>query len=307
MATPKKPALGRNMENIMGIKKGEGLGALLKAAPTPQGSDKVPIFEVKLDLIDVNPFQPRTKFDEEELDELTESIKQLGIIQPITLRKLDNDRYQIISGERRVRASKSAGKTTIPAYVRTANDQEMLLMGLVENIQRSDLDPIDIAISYQRLIDECNLTQENLGDRVGKKRSTVTNFLRLLNLPDEIQLGLRNRVITTGHAKALLSIDDENDQKYLFERILNEGLSVREVEEIASEMKEANNPDKKKKQKTKKKDNTYAELESKLNSFFESKVKFNRTDKGNGKIVIAFKDDQDLERIISLFDKLKSL
>ena len=140
------------MENVLGIKKGEGLGALLKSA-APQGSDKVPIFEVKLDLIDVNPYQPRTKFDEEELDELTESIKQLGIIQPITLRKLDNDRYQIISGERRVRASKSAGKTTIPAYVRTANDQEMLLMGLVENIQRSDLDPIDIAISYQRLID----------------------------------------------------------------------------------------------------------------------------------------------------------
>ena len=281
------------------------MGALLKSA-APQGSDKVPIFEVKLDLIDVNPFQPRTKFDEEELDELTESIKQLGIIQPITLRKLDNDRYQIISGERRVRASKSAGKTTIPAYVRTANDQEMLLMGLVENIQRSDLDPIDIAISYQRLIDECNLTQENLGDRVGKKRSTVTNFLRLLNLPDEIQLGLRNRLITTGHAKALLSVDDANDQKYLFERIVSEGLSVREVEEIASEMKEGN-PDKKKQKKTKKKDNTYAELESKLNSFFESKVKFNRSEKGNGKIVIAFKDDQDLERIISLFDKLKSL
>jgi ParB family chromosome partitioning protein len=305
MATPKKPALGRNMENVLGIKKGEGLGALLKSA-APQGSDKVPIFEVKLDLIDVNPYQPRTKFDEEELDELTESIKQLGIIQPITLRKLDNDRYQIISGERRVRASKSAGKTTIPAYVRTANDQEMLLMGLVENIQRSDLDPIDIAISYQRLIDECNLTQENLGDRVGKKRSTVTNFLRLLNLPDEIQLGLRNRLITTGHAKALLSIDDENDQKYLFERIVSEGLSVREVEEIASEMKEGN-PGKKKQKKTKKKDDTYGELESKLNSFFESKVKFSRTDKGNGKIVIAFKNDQDLERIISLFDKLKSL
>lgn len=293
------------MENVLGIKKGEGLGALLKSA-APQGSDKVPIFEVKLDLIDVNPYQPRTKFDEEELDELTESIKQLGIIQPITLRKLDNDRYQIISGERRVRASKSAGKTTIPAYVRTANDQEMLLMGLVENIQRSDLDPIDIAISYQRLIDECNLTQENLGDRVGKKRSTVTNFLRLLNLPDEIQLGLRNRLITTGHAKALLSIDDENDQKYLFERIVSEGLSVREVEEIASEMKEGN-PDKKKQKKTKKKDDTYGELESKLNSFFNSKVKFSRTDKGNGKIVIAFKNDQDLERIISLFDKLKSL
>ena len=288
----------------MGVKKGEGLGALLKSAP--QGSEKVPIFEIELDLIDVNPYQPRTKFDEEELNDLSQSIKQLGIIQPITLRKLDNGRYQIIAGERRVRASKMAGKTTIPAFVRTANDQEMLLMGLVENIQRSDLDPIDIAISYQRLLDECNLTQENLGERVGKKRSTVTNFLRLLNLPDEIQLGLRNRVITTGHAKALLSIDDANDQKYLFERIVSEGLSVREVEEIASEMKEGN-PDKKKQKKTKKKDNTYAELENKLNSFFESKVKFNRTDKGNGKIVIPFKNDQDLERIIMLFDKLKTL
>ena len=294
------------MENILGIKKGEGLGALLKAA-SPQGTQNSAVNEVELKLIDVNPFQPRTEFDEDALNELAESIKQLGLVTPVTLRKLDNGRYQIIAGERRCRASKMAGLTAIPAYIRTADDQAMLELALVENIQREDLDPIEIAISYQRLIDECNLTQENLGDRVGKKRSTVTNFLRLLKLPDEIKLGLRKGLISMGHAKALLSIDDVNDQNFLFERILNERLSVREVEEIASEMKEANNPDKKKKQKTKKKDNTYAELESKLNSFFESKVKFNRTDKGNGKIVIAFKDDQDLERIISLFDKLKSL
>lgn len=293
------------MENVLGIKKGEGLGALLKSAPQ-QGSQNPAINEIDLSLIDVNPFQPRTEFDEEALNELAESIKQLGIITPVTLRKMDNGRYQIISGERRCRASKMAGLKAIPAYIRTADDQAMLELALVENIQREDLDPIEIAISLQRLIDECNLTQENLGDRVGKKRSTVTNFLRLLKLPDEIKLGLRKRLITTGHAKALLSIDDANDQKYLFERIVGEGLSVREVEEIASEMKEGN-PDKKKQKKTKKKDNTYAELESKLNSFFESKVKFNRTDKGNGKIVIAFKNDQDLERIISLFDKLKSL
>ena len=293
------------MENVLGIKKGEGLGALLKSAPQ-QGSQNPAINDIDLSLIDVNPFQPRTEFDEEALNELAESIKQLGIITPVTLRKMDNGRYQIISGERRCRASKMAGLKAIPAYIRTADDQAMLELALVENIQREDLDPIEIAISLQRLIDECNLTQESLGDRVGKKRSTVTNFLRLLKLPDEIKLGLRKRLITMGHAKALLSIDDTNDQKYLFERIMSEGLSVREVEEIASEMKEGN-PDKKKQKKTKKKDNTYAELESKLNSFFESKVKFNRTDKGNGKIVIAFKDDQDLERIISLFDKLKSL
>ena len=293
------------MENVLGIKKGEGLGALLKSAPQ-QGSQNPAINDIDLSLIDVNPFQPRTEFDEEALNELAESIKQLGIITPVTLRKMDNGRYQIISGERRCRASKMAGLKAIPAYIRTADDQAMLELALVENIQREDLDPIEIAISLQRLIDECNLTQESLGDRVGKKRSTVTNFLRLLKLPDEIKLGLRKRLITMGHAKALLSIDDANDQKYLFERIMSEGLSVREVEEFASEMKEGN-PDKKKQKKTKKKDNTYAELESKLNSFFESKVKFNRTDKGNGKIVIAFKDDQDLERIISLFDKLKSL
>lgn len=289
------------MENILGIKKGEGLGALLKGG-TPTNSD---ISEIELNLIDVNPYQPRTEFDEDALNELAASIKQYGIIQPITLRKLDNGRYQIISGERRCRASKMAGLTRVPAYVRTADDQAMLELALVENIQRKDLDAIEIAISFQRLIDECGITQENLGDRVGKQRSTVTNYLRLLKLPDEIKLGLRKQLITMGHAKALLGIDDLNDQNFLFERILNEGLSVRETEEAAAEMK---SPEKKKAGRSKRNaDDTYKALEDSLNSFFNSKVKFSRTDKGNGKIVIAFKNDQDLERIISLFDKLKSL
>jgi ParB family chromosome partitioning protein len=300
MATPKKPALGKGLNDIM-ANKGAGLGALLKGG-APANSD---ISEIDLSLIDVNPYQPRTEFDEDALNELAASIKQYGIIQPITLRKLDNGRYQIISGERRCRASKMAGLTRVPAYVRTADDQAMLELALVENIQRKDLDPIEIAISFQRLIDECGITQENLGDRVGKKRSTVTNFLRLLKLPEELQLGLRKGLITTGHAKALLSLDDLNDQNFLFERILNEGLSVRETEEAAAEMK---NPEKKKTGRTKRKtDDSYKALEDNLNGFFNSKVKFSRTDKGSGKIVIPFKDDQDLERIISLFDKLKSL
>ena len=277
------------------------MGALLKGG-APANSD---ISEIDLSLIDVNPYQPRTEFDEEALNELAASIKQYGIIQPITLRKLDNGRYQIISGERRSRASKMAGLTRIPAYVRTADDQAMLELALVENIQRKDLDPIEIAISFQRLIDECGITQENLGDRVGKQRSTVTNYLRLLKLPDEIKLGLRKQLITMGHAKALLGIDDLNDQNFLFERILNEGLSVRETEEAAAEMK---SPEKKKTGRTKRNtDDSYKALEDSLNGFFNSKVKFSRTDKGNGKIVIPFKNDQDLERIISLFDKLKSL
>ena len=300
MATPKKPALGKGLNDIM-ANKGEGLGALLKGgAPANHISDNV-----NLSLIDVNPYQPRTEFDEEALNELASSIKQLGVIQPITLRKLDNGRYQIISGERRCRASKLAGLSNIPAYIRTAGDEQMLEMAIAENLQREDLDPIEIAISFQRLIDECNLTQENLGDRVGKQRSTVTNYLRLLKLPDEIKLGLRKQLITMGHAKALLGIDDLNDQNFLFERILNEGLSVRETEDAAAEMK---SPEKKKTGRTKRNtDDSYKALEDSLNGFFNSKVKFSRTDKGNGKIVIPFKNDQDLERIISLFDKLKSL
>lgn len=292
------------MENIMGIKKGEGLGALLKAAPT-QGAQNSGVNEIDLSLIEANPFQPRTEFDEDALNELAESIKQLGVIQPVTLRKLDSGRYQIIMGERRCRASKIAGLKTVPAFIRTANDQEMLELALVENIQRKDLNPIDIAISYQRMIEECGFTQEKLADRVGKERSTVTNFLRMLKLPEELQLGLRKGFISMGHAKALLSIDDVNDQTFLFERILNEGLSVRATEDIAREMKEGLDKPKSKKKKTE--NDSYKELEDKLKGFFKSKVKFSRTDKGNGKIVIPFTNDQDLERLIGLFDKLNSI
>ena len=301
MATPKKPALGRNLSNI-GVTKGEGLSALLKGGNSPANPA---INEIQLDLIDVNPFQPRTEFDEEELNGLAESIKQLGIITPVTLRKMDNGRYQIISGERRCRASRMAGLKAIPAYIRTANDQDMLELALVENIQREDLDPIEISNSYQRMIEECGYTQENLGNRVGKQRSTVTNFLRLQKLPDEIKLGLKRRLLSMGHAKALLSVDDVNDQTFLFERILNEGLSVRATEDIAREMKEGLDKPKSKKKKTE--NESYKELEDKLKGFFKSKVKFSRTDKGNGKIVIPFTNDQDLERLIGLFDKLNSI
>ena len=301
MATPKKPALGRNLSTI-GVTKGEGLSALLKGTANTNNtlSD-----EIQLDLIDVNPFQPRTEFDEEELKGLAESIKQLGIITPVTLRKMDNGRYQIISGERRCRASRMAGLNAIPAYIRTADDQAMLELALVENIQREDLDPIEISNSYQRMIEECGYTQENLGNRVGKQRSTVTNFLRLQKLPDEIKLGLKGRLLSMGHAKALLSVDDANDQTFLFERILNEGLSVRATEDIAREMKEGSDKPKSKKKKTE--NDSYKELEDKLKGFFKSKVKFSRTDKGNGKIVIPFANDQDLERLIGLFDKLNSI
>lgn len=297
MATPKKPALGRNMSDIVGKKGVE----LLLGSPKNISS----VNEIQLDLIDVNPFQPRTEFDEEELNGLAESIKQLGIITPVTLRKMDNGRYQIISGERRCRASRMAGLKAIPAYIRTANDQDMLELALVENIQREDLDPIEISNSYQRMIEECGYTQENLGNRVGKQRSTVTNFLRLQKLPDEIKLGLKRRLLSMGHAKALLSVDDANDQTFLFERILNEGLSVRATEDIAREMKEGSDKPKSKKKKTE--NDSYKELEDKLKGFFKSKVKFSRTDKGNGKIVIPFANDQDLERLIGLFDKLNSI
>ncbi len=298
MATQKKPALGRIPD--MGVSKHAGISALL-----PQHNQSID--EVRLDLIEANPSQPRTEFDEDALSELAESIKNFGIIQPVTLRKLDNGRYQIISGERRCRASQMAGLENIPAYIRTADDQQMLEMALVENIQRKDLDPIEIAISFQRMIDECNYTQENIGERVGKQRSTVTNYLRLLKLPDEIKLGLRKNMLTMGHAKALMSIEDASDQAFVFERIINEKLSVREVEEIAQEMKEGSSREQKKKNVRKTKDNTYSELEAKLKDFFQSKVKFSRNEKGNGKIVISFKTDQDLERIVSQLDKINTL
>ncbi len=291
MAAAKRTALGR------------GLGALIEDAGPVNSTRNSAIDEIAIDLIETNPFQPRTEFDEEALNELANSIKELGIIQPITVRKVKDNKYQLISGERRYRASQIAGLTKIPAYIRTADDQGMLEMALVENIQREDLDAIEVAISYQRLIDECKLTQESMSERVGKKRSTVTNYLRLLKLPAEIQLGLRKKLVSMGHARALVNIEDSDDQLFVFEQIINEGLSVRKTEEVVRDIKE---PKKATPKKANGLDTNYGDLETHLGNFFNSKVQFKRGDNGNGKIIIPFKSDLDLERIIAIFDKSNS-
>lgn len=230
MSSSKKPALGR------------GLSALLENASTDittktqvDGELRIvgSISSIPIEQIEANPFQPRTKFDVEAIEELAESIKQLGIIQPVTVRKLGYDKYQLISGERRFRASQLAGLKEIPAYIRIANDQAMLEMALVENVQRENLDAIEIAISMKRLISECNLTQENLSERIGKKRTTVTNFLRLLKLPAEIQMAIRKKAISMGHARALVNIDDEKQQLEICNAIIENGLSVRQAEDMS--------------------------------------------------------------------------
>ncbi len=287
---------------------GRGLGALIDDAPAKNRetvTQNPNVDEVELQFIETNPYQPRTEFDEDALNELAESIKTLGIITPITLRKINDKKFQLISGERRFRASKLAGLEAIPAYVRTADDQGMLEMALVENIQREDLDAIEVAISYQRLIDECKLTQEEMSDRVGKKRATVTNYLRLLKLPVEIQLGIRRKLLSMGHARALVNVEDADDQLYIFEQIIQEGLSVRKVEELVKNLKD---PKAEEKEKTNGSagSNDYAELQKQLSNYFNTKVDFKRTDKGNGKIVIPFKSDEELERLITLFDKFNA-
>ena len=282
---------------------GRGLGALIDdAGKTDSGSS---ISEIPIGNIEANPFQPRTKFDEIALNELAASIKEIGIIQPITLREIAQDKYQIIAGERRFRASKIAGLETVTAYVRKADDEGMLEMALVENIQREDLDAIEIALSYQRLIDECSLTQESLSDRVGKKRSTVSNYLRLLKLPAKIQKGIIEKVISMGHARALVNISNPEDQLSIYELILAEELSVRKVEEIVRNLnggakKEAEAPAKKEKFPEE-----YGELKDHLSKFFQTKVDFALNNKGKGKIVIPFNTTNDLERIMGILDKLK--
>ena len=228
---------------------GRGLSALLKdpendiQSATDKNADKVVgnIVELDMDAIDVNPFQPRSNFNDEALQELASSIKELGVIQPITVRKLDFNKYQLVSGERRYRASKLIGLETIPAYIRIANDQESLEMALVENIQRQDLDPIEIALSYQRLIDEIQLTQEKMSERVGKKRSTITNYLRLLRLDPIIQTGIRDGFVSMGHGRALVNVEKKQDQIALYEKIVGENLSVRDTEKAVKDYQEGNN------------------------------------------------------------------
>ena len=290
---------------------GRGLGALIESAnPVEENSSRLSeIKEVEISLIEANPYQPRSFFDDDALAELATSIKELGIIQPVTLRFLENGKYQIISGERRVRASKFAGLTSIPAYIRTANDTEMLEMALVENIQRENLNAIEVALSYNRLLEECKLTHELLSQRLGKNRSVITNFIRLLNLPMKIQSGIKENKISMGHARALLGLKDEDMQLMLYDQIIKYDFSVRKVEESVKELNEEPT-DKQQNEKDSKQKNDfssdYLDLQKTLTKRFGTNVAFKRNFKGNGKIVISFLNDNELERIIGILDNINS-
>lgn len=278
---------------------GRGLSALLKdTSVSDTFNDAVvgSIIEISLESIQVNPYQPRTYFDEESLRELASSIKELGVIQPITVRKV-GDLFQLVSGERRYRASKLIGNKSIPAYIRTANDQEMLEMALVENIQRKNLDPIEVALSYQRLIDEIQLTQEELSVRVGKKRSTVTNYLRLLKLDPILQTGMRDGFISMGHGRALINVKSSENQLAIYEKILREKLSVRQTEELVKSLKiEATGPKETKKHIPKYIKDSLLEI----NSYLGHNINITVNSNGKGKISIPFHSQEDFERIKNL-------
>lgn len=298
MNAPRRNALGR------------GLSALIETTSEEEkvvireqfGTDK----EIPIDQIETNPYQPRTKFDEESLHELADSIKSVGIIQPITVRKIGENKYQIISGERRFQAAKMAGLKTIPAFIREANDTELLELALIENIQREDLNAIEIAISFQRLIDECNLTQEELSTIVGKKRSTISNYLRLLKLPPEIQKGIQENLISMGHAKCLINIEDNELLQKIYNKIIKEGLSVHKTEKLVNELI-LKTPEKEEDKKTIEENIfDFTELKNQLSKFFNTKIEFKRSPKGYGKIIINFSSDEELTRIMEIFDKLNS-
>lgn len=284
---------------------GRGLGALIDDADREKYDNIDSISEIYIDQIETNPYQPRSKFDEEGLNELASSIRELGIIQPVTVRKLADGRFQLITGERRYRASIIAGLKKMPAYFRTADDQAMLELALVENIQREDLDSVEIAISYQRLIEECQLTQENLSDRVGRKRSTISNYLRLLKLPAEIQLGIREKKLTMGHARTLVNIEDPKTQIKVFYRVIDEELSVRKTEELVRQMNRNANRDTSKNERKQKINEDFQELSQHLSEFFNTRVQFRVNEDGKGKIVIPFDNTEEMERIIGILDQHK--
>lgn len=285
---------------------GRGLSALISEEDPRERNNSSGLGEVDISLIEANPFQPRTHFEEESLKELASSIRELGIIQPVILRQIDDGRYQIIAGERRFRAAGMIGMESIPAYIRAAGDQELLEMALVENIQREDLDAIEVAISYQRLIEECSLTQENLSGRVGKKRSTISNYLRLLKLPAEIQLGIKHGQINMGHARAITGIEDARIQLELYHRIIDNDLSVRKVEEIVRKLGEPFSQPKETQPDSGYAAGDYESLRDHLSGSFGADVEFRRNRKGKGKIVIHFGSNEDLERIIGLLDKINT-
>ena len=286
---------------------GRGLDAILQSPETDITSSDISgnyvagaVAELNIDFIEANPFQPRTDFDDNALNELAESIKVQGVIQPVTVRKMGRDKYQLISGERRLRASKLAGLKTIPVYIRVANDEQMLEMALIENTHREGLNAIEVALSYQRLIEECNITQEQLSEKVGKDRSTVTNFLRLLKLPPEVQVALRDGFISMSQARTIINIEDKTQQLVILKEIIDKDLSVRQVEELVRSLNNKN-------VKTKKHKDVLPEaVIQKVNSLSKSlntKIKVSRNSKGKGTLTINFKNDEEFERLISLINK----
>lgn len=297
-STKKKMALGR------------GLGALLSDSNPEANTSSMGgkhagnMNEIPLDQIQVNPFQPRTHFEREALEELAESIKVQGIIQPITVRKLADQEFQLISGERRFQASKMAGLSKIPAYIRSADDQQMLEMALIENIQRENLNAMEIALSYQRLLEECELKQEELGDRVGKNRTTVNNYLRLLRLPPDIQAGIRDKNISMGHARALINIEGVDKQLHIYRKILEEGLSVRKVEQLVRDLmsREQASVKTEKKGSANHKNYEVQQIQTKLSSHFGTRVHMKADGQFRGEIKIPFVSTEDLNRILEIID-----
>lgn len=298
MAVHKKyPALGRGLDALISTKEVQ-----------TEGSST--INEIDIQKIVPNPNQPRRDFDQESLNELADSIAEIGIVQPITLRKMEDGTFQIIAGERRWRASKLAGKQSIPAYIRTADDENVMEMALIENIQREDLNAVEIALAYQHLLEQYELTQEKLSERIGKNRTTITNYLRLLRLPAQIQMALQKREIDMGHARALLTLENPTLQIKAYKEIIKKGLSVRKVEELVKDLSVSSQESEKNKKalsKTSaKRMKEYNILKDSLSRFFQTKVQFSCSDKGKGKISIPFENEEELERIIELFDRLKN-
>ena len=285
---------------------GRGLDAIMQSPETDITSKDISgdfvagaVAEIDIDLIETNPFQPRTEFDETALRELAQSIKEQGVIQPVTVRKLGYNKYQLISGERRLRASKMAGLKTIPVFIRVANDEQMLELALIENIHRENLNAIEVAISYQRLIDECNMTQEEVSEKVGKSRCAVANFLRLLKLPAEVQIAIRDGHISMGHARALININDKEEQLRLLQQIIMDEMNVRQTEEMADKAK--GKADKERKQTNYIPEHFKSSIK-KLSQTLNTKVKVKRNVKGQGSVVIDFKDEAEFDRIMELFN-----
>ena len=300
----KRNALGRGLSALLDdnetVNKPQRTQSGLAPAKVEKVATNTNFEEILLRQIEVNPFQPRIDFDEEAIEELAESIRIQGIIQPITVRRLAENSYQLISGERRFQASKRAELEKIPAYIRTADDQQMLEMALIENIQRENLNAVEVALSYQRLMEECDLKQEELGDRVGKKRTTVNNYLRLLRLPLSIQMGVRDKRISFGHARALINVDNSDFQLALFDKIVTEGLSVRKIEELVRNTQKE--PTEKEPSKIKQINPEVVRLQSNLSSHFGTKIEVNSDTKNKGNISIPFVSLEDLNRILEILD-----